>query len=186
MQNVRVHQHLIKMNFVSFWLLWYFLGIYPINVMFTGILISNTTTELTIITKLYRTFQNFIRSSGGVVVKPLACGARGPGFDSRSRRYDFRDWLSPASMSWYGWNTAEATLIFNTTNQPIKKLFFDSSKFFFVISFLFFIRSCPFQFQNDYFFDRFSEIYSLTRIEPVGEPYREVCLSPWKGNWRIS
>ena len=25
-----------------------------------------------------------------------------------------------------------------------------------------------------------------TRIEPVGEPYREVCLSPWKGNWRIS
>ena len=26
----------------------------------------------------------------------------------------------------------------------------------------------------------------ITRIEPVGEPYREVCLSPWKGNWRIS
>ena len=25
-----------------------------------------------------------------------------------------------------------------------------------------------------------------TRIEPVGEPYREVCLSPWKGNWRMS
>ena len=25
-----------------------------------------------------------------------------------------------------------------------------------------------------------------TRIEPVGEPYRDVCLSPWKGNWRIS
>ena len=37
------------------------------------------------------------RSRGGVVVKLLACGARGPGFDSLSRRYDFRDWLSPAS-----------------------------------------------------------------------------------------
>ena len=36
------------------------------------------------------------RSSGGEVVKFLACGARGPGFDSRSRYYDFRDWLSPA------------------------------------------------------------------------------------------
>ena len=31
------------------------------------------------------------------MVKLLACGARGPGFDSRSRRYDFRDLLSPAS-----------------------------------------------------------------------------------------
>ena len=29
--------------------------------------------------------------------KLLACGARGPGFDSRSRRDDFRDWLSAAS-----------------------------------------------------------------------------------------
>ena len=25
-----------------------------------------------------------------------------------------------------------------------------------------------------------------TRIEPVGEPYREVCQSPWKGNWWMS
>ena len=33
------------------------------------------------------------------MVKLLACGARGPGFDSRSRRYDFRDWFSPASKS---------------------------------------------------------------------------------------
>ena len=41
-------------------------------------------------------------SSGGVVVKLLACGAGGPGFDSRSRRNDFRDWLSPASNSRYG------------------------------------------------------------------------------------
>ena len=37
------------------------------------------------------------RSSVGVVVKLLACEARGLGFDSWSRRYDFRDWLSPAS-----------------------------------------------------------------------------------------
>ena len=29
--------------------------------------------------------------------KLLACGARGPGFDSQSRLYDFRDWLSPVS-----------------------------------------------------------------------------------------
>ena len=28
-------------------------------------------------------------------------------------------------------------------------------------------------------------IYIL-RIEPVGEPYREVCQSPWKGNWQMS
>ena len=25
-----------------------------------------------------------------------------PGFDSRSRRYDFRDWLTPGSKSQYG------------------------------------------------------------------------------------
>ena len=43
----------------------------------------------------------FKGSSGGVVVKLLACGVRGPGFDSRSRRYGFRDWLSPASKSLY-------------------------------------------------------------------------------------
>ena len=24
----------------------------------------------------------------------LACGERGPGFDSRTRRYDFRDWYN--------------------------------------------------------------------------------------------
>ena len=28
--------------------------------------------------------------------KLFACEARGPGFDSRSRYYGFRDWLSPA------------------------------------------------------------------------------------------
>ena len=43
----------------------------------------------------------FMGSSSGVVVKLLACGARGPGFDSQSRLYDFRDWLS-ASKSGYG------------------------------------------------------------------------------------
>ena len=31
-----------------------------------------------------------------------------------------------------------------------------------------------------------NENINETRIEPVGEPYREVCLSPWKGNWRMS
>ena len=49
------------------------------------------------------------RRSGGVVVKLLACGSRGPGFDCQSRNYDFRDWLSPASKSRYGRNTAKAT-----------------------------------------------------------------------------
>ena len=44
--------------------------------------------------------------SGGVVVKLLACGARGTGFDSRTLRYNFRDWLSPASKVRCGWNTA--------------------------------------------------------------------------------
>ena len=48
-------------------------------------------------------------SSCGVVVKLLACGARGPGFDSWSRPYDFKDWLSPATKSRYGWKIAKAT-----------------------------------------------------------------------------
>ena len=55
------------------------------------------------------------RSGGGVVVKLLA---RGQCFDYRSRRYDFRDWLSPAaSKSRYGWNTAKAAYILKTINQ---------------------------------------------------------------------
>ena len=37
------------------------------------------------------------RSSGGGVVKLLACGARGPGFDSRPRHLNVRDWLPPTS-----------------------------------------------------------------------------------------
>ena len=40
--------------------------------------------------------------------KFLACWARGPGFDSGSRRNDFKDWLSPASKSRCGWNIAKA------------------------------------------------------------------------------
>ena len=31
----------------------------------------------------------------------------------------FRDWLSPASKSRYGWKIAKSTLILKTTNQPI-------------------------------------------------------------------
>ena len=53
--------------------------------------------------------QNIDGSSGCVVVNLLACGAGGTGFDSRSRRYDFRDWLSHASKSWYGLKVAKAT-----------------------------------------------------------------------------
>ena len=53
------------------------------------------------------------RSGGGRVVKLLACGARGPGFDSQSCHLNFRDWLSPASKLRYGWNTS----IQPTTNQ---------------------------------------------------------------------
>ena len=30
----------------------------------------------------------------------------------------FRDWLSPASKSRYGWKIAKSTLIKKTTNQP--------------------------------------------------------------------
>ena len=37
------------------------------------------------------------RSNGGVVVKLLDCGAIGPGFDSRSHCYVFKDCLSPSS-----------------------------------------------------------------------------------------
>ena len=34
----------------------------------------------------------------------------------------FRDWLSPASKSRYGWKIAKSTLILKTTNQPILNL----------------------------------------------------------------
>ena len=39
-----------------------------------------------------------MRSSGGVVVKLLACRARVPGFDSRSGSDDFRDRLSDVNL----------------------------------------------------------------------------------------
>ena len=41
-------------------------------------------------------------SGSGQVIKLLACGASGPGFNSRSRHLNFRDWISPASTSRYG------------------------------------------------------------------------------------
>ena len=37
-----------------------------------------------------RAYISEMRSSGGRVVKLLACGARGPGFDSRPRHLDFQ------------------------------------------------------------------------------------------------
>ena len=47
-------------------------------------------------------YSNSVRKkwcSRGVMVKLLVCGARGPGFNSCSRYYNFRDWLSPAFKS---------------------------------------------------------------------------------------
>ena len=35
----------------------------------------------------------------------------------------FRDWLSPASKSRYGWKIAKSTLILKTTNQPTNQLY---------------------------------------------------------------
>ena len=51
-------------------------------------------------------------SSSGVVVKLLASPLAEKevwGFDSQSRRYDFRNWLSPLSKSPYRCNIAKAT-----------------------------------------------------------------------------
>ena len=61
---------------------------------------------------------SFIRSSVGRVVKLLACGARGPGFDSRPCHLNFQRLVIPASKSRYGWKIAKSTLILKTTNQP--------------------------------------------------------------------
>ena len=74
-----------------------------------------------------KTFKVFmpiiIRSSRGVVVKLLACGARGQGFDSRSYLFDLRDWylLLPSR------NMAEISLKQlkcwkQPSNQPIIKV----------------------------------------------------------------
>ena len=49
----------------------------------------------------------------------MACGVRGPGFDYPPLHLNYRDWLYPASKSWYGWKPAiKATLILYTTDQP--------------------------------------------------------------------
>ena len=40
----------------------------------------------------------------------------------------FRDWLSPASKSRYGWKIAKSTLILKTTNQPNITLRFQDNK----------------------------------------------------------
>ena len=80
--------------------------------------------EFFILRAMYVNFGNrnwYVRNrqweSSKVDTKLLACGARGPEFDSPPRHLNFRDWLSPASKSQYGWNTAKATKILNTTNQ---------------------------------------------------------------------
>ena len=40
----------------------------------------------------------------------------------------FRDWLSPASKSRYGWKIAKSTLILKTTNQPTNQRKFERNK----------------------------------------------------------
>ena len=42
-------------------------------------------------------------NSDGVVVKFLLAEQEARDFDSQSHHYDFRDWLSPASKSQFGW-----------------------------------------------------------------------------------
>ena len=72
----------------------------------------------------FKSFNEKREQRSGVVViffKLLACRARGSGFDSQSRRYNFRDLLSPASKSHYGWNTAvrssEVNPQYNNNNE---------------------------------------------------------------------
>ena len=65
-------------------------------------------------------------SGGGRVVKLLACGARGLGFVSLPRQLNFRDWLSPASKSRYGWNTTNRmntilNIVHLNLTKPISK-----------------------------------------------------------------
>ena len=62
-------------------------------------------------------------SSGGWVVKLLACGARGPGSIPGLATWIFRDWLSPSSKSRYGWKIAKLTLILKTTNNNSGELY---------------------------------------------------------------
>ena len=53
------------------------------------------------------------------MVKLLASQARGPGLDSPSRRYDFRDWLSPASKFRYGWSDVNTENNEPTNHNPL-------------------------------------------------------------------
>ena len=55
------------------------------------------------------------RSSGCRVVKLLACGARGPGFESRPRHLNFQRLV--ISKSRYGWKIAKSTLILKTLQK---------------------------------------------------------------------
>ena len=57
-------------------------------------------------------------SSADVVVKLLACRARGPVFDSRSRHYDFRDWLFRFQVAiWLKYHRSDVN---PQNNQPTK------------------------------------------------------------------
>ena len=69
----------------------------------------------------------YLRNSGGVVVKLVACGARGPGFDFRPRRYNFRDWylLLPSR------NMAERSLKRRkSSNKPTNHVYTVSSFYY--------------------------------------------------------
>ena len=70
------------------------------------------------ITSENRSEHEILGSGGGGVVKILACRAQGPGFDSRSRHFDFRDWVSPASKLQCDGKIVKATL--NPQNNPTK------------------------------------------------------------------
>ena len=58
-----------------------------------------------------------LESGGGRGVKLVSCGARGPEFEHGSRHFDFRDLVSPVSMSCDYWNIVKATKILKTTQQ---------------------------------------------------------------------
>ena len=63
------------------------------------------------VTCMLYVYKEFFRSVSGVAITFLACGARGPRFEAQSSSYELIDNLkvSPASKSWYDWNTVEAT-----------------------------------------------------------------------------
>ena len=66
----------------------------------------------------------YVGSDCGVVVKLLTCGARGPEFESRSRRYDSGDWFNLLLPSR---DTAERLLkrrkSSKKTNRPTMNMF---------------------------------------------------------------